>query len=151
MLFLFLASAAFGTLVGGAIGDRLGRKAVIWVSILGVLTFTLALPHVSLFWAGALSMLIGMILASAFPAIVVYGQELLPSRVGMVAGLFFGLAFGLGGVGAALLGQLADATSIRFVFIVCSTLPLIGLLAAFLPDLRPRDTHKVVSPQTQSV
>lgn len=151
MLFLFLGSTAFGTLVGGAIGDRFGRKAVIWASILGVLPFTLALPHVGLIWAGTLSVLIGLILASAFPAIVVYGQELLPSRVGMVAGLFFGLAFGLGGVGAALLGQLADSTSIRFVFVLCSALPLIGLLAAFLPNLRPRDTRRVVSPQAQSV
>ncbi len=150
MLFLFLGSTAFGTLIGGAIGDRFGRKAVIWASILGVLPFTLALPHVGLVWAGALSMLIGLVLASAFPAIVVYGQELLPSRVGMVAGLFFGLAFGLGGVGAALLGQLADATSIRVVFVLCSALPAIGLLAAFLPNLRPHDTREVVAPQTQS-
>lgn len=140
MLFVFLAATAAGTLLGGALGDRFGRKAVIWASILGVLPFTLALPHVSLLWAGILSACIGLILASAFPAIVVYGQELLPSRVGMVAGLFFGLSFGLGGIGAALLGQLADATSIRLVFIVCSFLPLIGLLAAFLPDVRPRHT-----------
>jgi FSR family fosmidomycin resistance protein-like MFS transporter len=150
MLFLFLGSAAFGTLVGGAIGDRFGRKTVIWVSILGVLPFTLALPHVSLLWVGVLSVLIGMTLASAFPAIVVYGQELLPSRVGTVAGMFFGLAFGLGGVGAALLGELADATSIRLVFIVCSALPLIGLLAAFLPDLHGRDARRVVSPKARS-
>ncbi len=135
LLFLFLGSTAIGTLVGGAVGDRFGRKAVIWASILGVLPFTLALPHVSLFWTGVLTMPIGMILASAFPAIVVYGQELLPLRVGMVAGMFFGLAFGLGGVGAALLGQLADVTSIAYVFQLCSFLPFIGLLAAFLPNL----------------
>lgn len=149
MLFLFLGSAAFGTVVGGAIGDRFGRKSVIWVSILGVLPFTLVLPHVSLFWAGVLTVPIGAILASAFPAIVVYGQELLPARVGMVAGMFFGLAFGLGGVGAALLGQLADATSIRTVFIVCSVLPLIGLLAAFLPNLRSYDLQFVASGDSQ--
>ena len=146
MLFLFLGSAAVGTVVGGAIGDRFGRKFVIWVSILGVLPFTLALPHVNLLWAGILTVPIGMILASAFPAIVVYGQELLPARVGTVAGMFFGLAFGLGGVGAALLGQLADASSIRFVFVLCSVLPLIGLLAAFLPDLRNTGTHHRASP-----
>ena len=144
LLFLFLGSTAIGTLVGGAVGDRFGRKAVIWASILGVLPFTLALPHMSLFWTGVLTMPIGMILASAFPAIVVYGQELLPLRVGMVAGMFFGLAFGLGGVGAALLGQLADVTSIAYVFQLCSFLPFIGLLAAFLPNLhsRPRIAPK---------
>jgi len=150
MLFLFLGSAAMGTVVGGAIGDRFGRKSVIWVSILGVLPFTLALPHVGLMWAGILTVPIGMILASAFPAIVVYGQELLPARVGMVAGMFFGLAFGLGGVGAALLGQLADATSIRTVFVVCSVLPLIGLLAAFLPDLRSKDVEFLAAEDSQS-
>ena len=149
MLFLFLGSTAVGTLLGGAIGDRFGRKSVIWVSILGVLPFTLALPHVGLVWAGILTVPIGLILASAFPAIVVYGQELMPARVGMVAGLFFGLAFGLGGVGAALLGEVADATSIRFVFVLCSGLPLIGLLAAFLPNLRPRDTRRIVTPPKQ--
>jgi MFS transporter, FSR family, fosmidomycin resistance protein len=132
-LFLFLASVAFGTIVGGTLGDRFGRKLVIWASILGVLPFTLALPYANLFWTGVLSVPIGMILASAFPAIVVYGQELVPFKVGTVAGLFFGLAFGLGGVGAALLGQLADARGIEFVFSVCSFLPAIGLLAAFLP------------------
>jgi FSR family fosmidomycin resistance protein-like MFS transporter len=133
-LFVYLAAVAVGTLLGGALGDRFGRKFVIWFSILGVLPFTLALPHASLFWTGILSVPIGLILASAFPAIVVYGQELVPFRVGTVAGLFFGVAFGLGGIGAALLGQLADATGIQFVFGVCSFLPAIGLLAAFLPQ-----------------
>jgi FSR family fosmidomycin resistance protein-like MFS transporter len=120
-------------LAGGALGDRFGRKFVIWFSILGVLPFTVALPYANLFWTGVLSVPIGLILASAFPAIVVYGQELVPFRVGTVAGLFFGLAFGLGGIGAALLGQVADAAGIQFVFVVCSFLPAIGLLAAFLP------------------
>jgi FSR family fosmidomycin resistance protein-like MFS transporter len=135
LLFLFLASIAIGTVIGGALGDRFGRKIVIWVSILGVLPFTLALPYANLFWTAVLTVPIGLILASAFPAIVVYGQELVPFRVGAVAGLFFGLAFGLGGIGAALIGQLADATSIQFVFRVCSFLPVLGLLAAFLPHI----------------
>jgi FSR family fosmidomycin resistance protein-like MFS transporter len=132
---MYLGAVALGTIAGGALGDRFGRRFVIWASILGVLPFTLALPYANLFWTGVLSVLIGMILASAFPAIVVYGQELMPSRVGAVAGLFFGLAFGLGGIGAAAFGLLADATSIRFVFELCAFLPSIGLLAYFLPDL----------------
>lgn len=132
-LFVFLASVAFGTVAGGAMGDRFGRKIVIWASILGVLPFTLLLPHVNLFWTGVLSVPIGVILASAFPAIVVYGQELMPARVGTVAGMFFGLAFGLGAIGAAVIGQLADLTSIQHVFFLCSFLPAIGLLASFLP------------------
>jgi FSR family fosmidomycin resistance protein-like MFS transporter len=132
-LFVYLVAVAVGTLAGGALGDRFGRKFVIWFSILGVLPFTLALPYANLFWSAALSVPIGFILASAFPAIVVYGQELVPFRVGTVAGLFFGLAFGLGGVGAALLGQVADVTGVQFVFTLCSFLPAIGLLAAFLP------------------
>jgi FSR family fosmidomycin resistance protein-like MFS transporter len=135
-LFVFLGSVAFGTVIGGALGDRFGRKFVIWASILGVLPFTLALPYANLFWTGVLTVPIGMILASAFPAIVVYGQELMPFKVGTVAGLFFGLAFGLGGIGAALVGQLADATSVQYVFHVCSFLPALGLLAAFLPHLK---------------
>jgi FSR family fosmidomycin resistance protein-like MFS transporter len=134
-LFVFLASVAFGTVAGGSLGDRFGRKFVIWGSILGVLPFTLLLPHANLFWTGVLSVPIGMILASAFPAIVVYGQELMPFKVGTVAGLFFGLAFGLGGIGAALVGHLADVTSIQFVFQLCAFLPAIGLLAAFLPHI----------------
>jgi len=134
-LFVFLAAVAVGTVAGGAIGDRFGRKPVIWASIVGVLPFTLALPHVSLVWTGILSVPIGMILASAFPAIVVYGQELIPFRVGTVAGLFFGLAFGLGGIGAAAIGRLADATSIELVFLLCSFLPALGLLAGLLPSI----------------
>jgi FSR family fosmidomycin resistance protein-like MFS transporter len=149
-LFVFLASVAIGTVLGGAVGDRFGRKSVIWGSILGVLPFTLMLPHANLFWTGVLTVPIGLILASAFPAIVVYGQELMPSRVGMVAGMFFGLAFGLGGLGAALLGQLADMTSIRFVFQLCSYLPAIGLLAAFLPNLKLPTLARTAPPTTVS-
>jgi FSR family fosmidomycin resistance protein-like MFS transporter len=134
-LFVFLASVAVGTIAGGSLGDRFGRKFVIWASILGVLPFTVALPYANLFWTGVLTVPIGIILASAFPAIVVYGQELMPLKVGTVAGLFFGLAFGLGGTGAALIGQVADATGIQFVFKLCSFLPLLGLLAAFLPHI----------------
>jgi MFS transporter, FSR family, fosmidomycin resistance protein len=134
-LFLFLGAVALGTLVGGPVGDRVGRKYVIWVSILGVLPFTLALPHANLFWTSVLSVVIGLILSSAFSAILVYAQELLPGKVGMIAGLFFGFAFGMGGVAAALLGQLADATSIEFVYKVCAYLPAIGLLTVLLPNL----------------
>ena len=137
-LFLFLGSVALGTLVGGPVGDRIGRKYVIWASILGVLPFTLALPHADLFWTSVLSVVIGLILSSAFSAILVYAQELLPGKVGMIAGLFFGFAFGMGGLGAALLGQLADARGIEFVYQICAYLPAIGLLAVFLPNLRQR-------------
>ena len=137
-LFLFLGSVAFGTLVGGPVGDRIGRKYVIWASILGVLPFTLALPHANLFWTSVLSIVIGLILSSAFSAILVYAQELLPGKVGMIAGLFFGFAFGMGGLGAALLGQLADVKGIEFVYQICAYLPAIGLLAVFLPNLRQR-------------
>jgi FSR family fosmidomycin resistance protein-like MFS transporter len=133
-LFLFLGAVAAGTVIGGPIGDRIGTRRVIWWSILGVLPFTLALPYVGLLGTAVLSVVIGLILASAHPAIIVYAQSLLPGRVGMVAGLFFGLAFGIAGVGAALLGRLADATSITFVYHVCAFLPAIGLLAAFLPE-----------------
>jgi MFS transporter, FSR family, fosmidomycin resistance protein len=135
-LFVFLGAVAVGTIGGGPVGDLLGFKTVIWVSILGVLPFSLILPHVNLLWTVLLSIPIGLILASAFPAIIVYAQELLPQRVGTVAGLFFGFAFGMGGLGAAVLGYLADETSIRFVYLVCSLLPLIGLLTIFLPNLR---------------
>jgi len=134
-LFIFLAGMAIGTLVGGPIGDRIGRKKVIWVSILGALPFTMVLPYVGLTATVALSGIVGLILASAFPAIVVYGQELIPGRIGMVSGLFFGLAFGLGGLGAALLGALADQVGIDMVYRICAFLPAIGLLAVFLPDL----------------
>jgi FSR family fosmidomycin resistance protein-like MFS transporter len=136
-LFAFLGAVAAGTIIGGPIGDRIGRKYVIWWSILGVLPFTLALPYASLFWTGVLSVLIGLILASAFSAILVYAQELVPGRVGMISGLFFGFAFGMAGVGAAVLGELADHTDIYFVYRVCSFLPAMGLLAAFLPNLEP--------------
>jgi FSR family fosmidomycin resistance protein-like MFS transporter len=137
-LFMFAGAIAAGTIIGGPIGDRIGRKYVIWCSILGVLPFTLMLPYANLFWTGILSVIIGVILASAFSAILVYAQELMPGKVGMVSGLFFGLAFGLGGVGAALLGDLADHTSITFVYRLCSFLPAIGLLTAFLPNLETR-------------
>jgi FSR family fosmidomycin resistance protein-like MFS transporter len=136
-LFLFLGAVAAGTFIGGPVGDRIGRKYVIWCSILGVLPFTLLLPYASLFWASILSVVIGLILASAFSAILVYAQELLPGKVGTISGLFFGFAFGLGGVGAALLGKLADLTDIKFVYHVCSFLPVLGLLTAFLPNLGP--------------
>jgi FSR family fosmidomycin resistance protein-like MFS transporter len=136
-LFIFLGAVAAGTIAGGPIGDRIGRKYVIWGSILGVLPFTLLLPYVNLLWTTVLSILIGMILASAFSAILVYAQDLVPGRVGMISGLFFGFAFGLGGVGAALLGKLADLTSLTFVYHVCAFLPAIGILTAFLPDLEP--------------
>jgi MFS transporter, FSR family, fosmidomycin resistance protein len=135
-LFGFLFAIALGTLIGGPIGDRIGRKRVIWVSILGVAPFTLMLPYVDLTWTAVLVFIIGLTIASAFSAILVFAQELLPGRVGTVSGLFFGLAFGIGGIGAALLGKLADARSIEYVYSVCSFLPLIGLLTAFLPDLR---------------
>jgi FSR family fosmidomycin resistance protein-like MFS transporter len=141
-LFLFLAAVALGTIVGGPLGDRFGRKYVIWGSILGVLPFTLLLPHANLFWTGVLTVPIGMILASAFPAIVVYAQELMPGRTGTVAGLFFGFAFGMGGIGAAVLGKLADAVGIDLVYEMCAFLPLIGLLAAFLPNVDKREARK---------
>jgi FSR family fosmidomycin resistance protein-like MFS transporter len=145
-LFVFLGAVALGTIAGGPIGDRIGRKRVIWCSILGVLPFTLALPYASLFWTEILSVLIGLILASAFPAIVVYGQELVPGRVGMISGLFFGFAFGMAGLGAAILGELADLTSIRFVYLVCSFLPAVGLLAAFLPNLERIPAQTIEQP-----
>jgi len=134
-LFVFLGAVAAGTLIGGPVGDRIGRKYVIWVSILGVLPFTMLMPYANLFWTGVLSVVIGFVLASAFSAILVYAQELVPGNVGMIAGLFFGFAFGMGGIAAAVLGRLADATSIVFVYRVCAYLPAIGLLTAFLPNL----------------
>jgi FSR family fosmidomycin resistance protein-like MFS transporter len=141
-LFLFLFAVAVGTILGGPIGDRFGRKLVIWVSILGVAPFSLALPYANIFWTGVLSIIIGLILASAFSAILVYAQELLPGRVGLISGLFFGFAFGMAGIGSAVLGELADRTSIGYVFHLCSFLPLIGLLTAFLPSL---DTSPVAA------
>ncbi|MDQ6433362.1 MFS transporter [Mesorhizobium sp. LHD-90] len=136
LLFVFLGATALGTVLGGPIGDRFGAKFVIWFSILGVLPFTLALPYVDLTWTIVLSGVIGLILASAFPAIVVFAQELLPGRVGMVAGIFFGFAFGMGGIAAAVLGVLADAKGIEYVYWVCSFMPLLGLLTIFLPSER---------------
>jgi FSR family fosmidomycin resistance protein-like MFS transporter len=135
-LFLFLGAVAAGTFMGGPLGDKFGRKYVIWFSILGMLPFTLMLPYANLFWTGILSMIIGVTMASAFPAIVVYAQELLPGKVGMIAGLFYGFSFGMGGIGAAVLGALADATSITYVYKVCAFLPLIGLLTVFLPNFK---------------
>jgi FSR family fosmidomycin resistance protein-like MFS transporter len=143
-LFIFLAAIAAGTFLGGPVGDRIGRKAVIWVSILGVAPFALALPYANLFWCAVLSAIIGLILASAFSAILVYAQELIPGKVGTMSGLFFGLAFGLGGIGSAVLGAIADRNGIPFVFHICSYLPLIGLLTALLPNLAtPRERAKL--------
>jgi len=144
-LFVFLASAAIGGMIGGPLGDRFGAKYIIWASIHGVVPFTLLLPHANLFWTGVLTVPIGLILASAFPAIVVYAQDLLPGRTGTVAGLFFGLAFGMGSVGAAVLGRLADEIGVVRIYQICAFLPLIGLLAAFLPNL-----HKTPKPLPQA-
>jgi MFS transporter, FSR family, fosmidomycin resistance protein len=138
-LSVFLAAVALGTFLGGPLGDRIGRKYVIWVSILGVLPFSLLLPRVGLFWTGVLSVIIGLVLASAFPAIVVFGQELVPAKVGMISGLFFGFAFGVAGLGAAVLGRVADLYGIDTVYRICAFLPAIGLLAGFLPNLRQRE------------
>jgi FSR family fosmidomycin resistance protein-like MFS transporter len=146
LLFVFLGAVALGTVVGGPLGDRFGRKYIIWISILGVLPFTLLLPHANLLWTSILSVPIGFILASAFPAIVVYAQELMPGRTGMVAGLFFGFAFGMGGIGAAVLGKLADVTSIEFVYQVCAFLPALGLLAGLLPNVEHRSGRLVAAP-----
>jgi FSR family fosmidomycin resistance protein-like MFS transporter len=150
-LFIFLLSVAAGTILGGPLGDRFGRKYVIWFSILGVAPFTLLLPYVSLFWTGVLTVFIGVILASAFPAILVYAQELLPGKIGMISGLFFGFAFGMGGLGSALLGSLADHTSIRFVYQVCAFLPLIGLLTGLLPDIGGKKRPGAEPRQTDAV
>jgi len=134
-LFAFLGAVAAGTLLGGALGDRFGRKYIIWISILGVAPFTLMLPYASLFWTGILSVIIGLILSSAFSAILVYATELVPGKVGLIAGLFFGLAFGMGGLGSAILGKVADMTSIAYVFKICAFLPLIGIFTGLLPDI----------------
>ena len=136
LLFLFLGSAALGTFLGGPIGDRFGAKTVIWFSILGVLPFTLMLPYADLFWTKVLTVLIGLILASAFSAIVVFAQELVPGRVGLIAGIFFGFAFGIGGIAAAVLGVIADSRGIEYVFKLCSFLPMLGLLTVFLPNMK---------------
>jgi FSR family fosmidomycin resistance protein-like MFS transporter len=148
-LFVFLGAIAAGTLIGGPVGDRIGRKYVIWISILGVFPFALALPYANLLWTEVLSVVIGMILASALPAIVVYAQELMPGRIGMMSGLFLGFAFGMAGIGAAVLGKLADLASISFVYRVCSFLPLIGLVTGFLPNLET-SRPAVAASRTQS-
>ncbi|KQZ72252.1 Fosmidomycin resistance protein [Rhodanobacter sp. Root561] len=137
-LFVFLFAVAAGSLIGGPVGDRVGRKWVIWVSILGVAPFTLLLPHANLMWTGVLTVVIGLILASAFSAILVYAQELIPGRVGMISGLFFGFAFGMGGIGAAILGGLADTHGIEYVYGLCAYLPLMGLITVFLPSIEKR-------------
>lgn len=137
MLFLFLCSAVAGVLAGGMLGDRIGRNKIIWFSILGALPFTLMLPYANLFWTGVLTVVINLIMSSAFSAILVYAMELAPRRVGLVGGLFYGLSFGLGGVAAAILGEVADLTSIDTVYLICSFIPLIGMLAWFLPKIRP--------------
>ncbi|HDL8254584.1 TPA: MFS transporter [Yersinia enterocolitica] len=137
-LFVFLFAVAAGTIIGGPLGDRIGRKYVIWGSILGVAPFTLILPYVSLYWTGILTVIIGLILASAFSAILVYAQELIPGKVGMVSGLFFGFAFGMGGLGAAVLGYVADLTSIELVYQICAFLPLLGIITVFLPNIEDK-------------
>jgi MFS transporter, FSR family, fosmidomycin resistance protein len=142
LLFLFLFAVAAGTMIGGPVGDRIGRKYVIWVSILGVAPFTLLLPYANLFWTGVLSVVIGLVLSSAFSAILVYAQELVPGKVGLIAGLFFGLAFGMGGIGAAVLGRLADHTSIRYVFQLCAFLQLLGLATGFLTKVESPATRR---------
>jgi FSR family fosmidomycin resistance protein-like MFS transporter len=141
-LFIFLFAVGAGTLLGGPIGDRLGQRVVIWISVLGVLPLTLILPYLGLYATAAVSVLIAVGLSSAFPQIVVYGQDLIPGRVGAVSGMFFGFAFGISGIGAAFLGELADLTSIEFVFRACSLLPAVGLLTAFLPKLDRPATGK---------
>lgn len=144
-LFLFLFAVACGVLVGGPVGDRVGRKWVIWVSILGVAPFTLLLPHANLFWTSVLSVLIGLVLSSAFTAIIVYAQDLVPGRIGMISGVFYGLAFGMGGIGAAVLGHLADLRGIDYVYRLCAYLPLIGAVALLLPDIEPAARRQVRS------
>jgi FSR family fosmidomycin resistance protein-like MFS transporter len=134
-LFIFMAAIAVGTLLGGALTDRIGRRPMIWISILGVLPFTMAMPYADLFWTGVLTIIIGLLTASAFPAILVYAHEVLPGRVGFVSGMFFGFAFGLGGLGAAIMGSVADAYGISTVYQICSYLPALGIVAWFLPDL----------------
>ncbi|MGR6465748.1 MFS transporter [Rhizobium sp. PAMB 3182] len=141
LLFVFLGAVAAGTVIGGPVGDRIGRKVVIWISILGVLPFSLALPYANLFWTAILTVIIGVVLASAFSAIIVFAQELVPGKVGLIAGLFFGFAFGIAGIGAALLGELADIKGIEFVYHLCAFLPAFGILTMFLPDIEKRRSH----------
>jgi FSR family fosmidomycin resistance protein-like MFS transporter len=141
-LFIYFAAVALGTLAGGALSDRIGRRPMIWISILGALPFTLALPYANLFWTAVLTIIIGLLMASAFPAILVYAHELMPGRVGLVSGVFFGFAFGLGGLGAAAMGRIADAHGIAFVYQLCSYLPAIGLVAWFLPNLEQKRQSK---------
>ena len=145
-LFVFLAAVAAGSMIGGPIGDRIGRKLVIWVSILGILPFTLMLPFANLFWTSALSVIIGLLLASAFPAIVVFAQELMPGRIGMVSGMFYGFSFGMGGIGAAVIGLFADHWGIEYTYSVCSFLPAIGLLTALLPNVEKGGKRIAASP-----
>lgn len=135
-LFIFLGSSAAGTLIGGPLGDRFGRKYIIWISILGITPFTLLLPYASLFWTLAFSIIIGVILSSAFSAILNFAVDLVPHKLGLISGLFFGFAFGMAGLGSAVLGKIADMTSVSFVFEICSFLPLIGIFTVFLPDLK---------------
>jgi len=135
MLFIFLLASAAGALIGGIVGDKIGRYHIIWISVLGPLPLTLILPHVDLFWTGVLSVLINLIMASAFASILIYAMELLPNRIGLIGGLFYGLNFGLGGIAAALLGLLADRYGVEMVYTICSFLPLAGLFAWFLPKL----------------
>ena len=150
-LFAFLFAVTIGLLVGGPIGDLVGRKWVIWASILGVAPFTLLLPHANLFWTGVLTLVIGLILSSAFTAIIVYAQELVPHRIGLISGLFYGLAFGMGGIGAAVLGELADAHGIAYVYRLCAYLPLIGVIAWWLPAAERRaTTHDVAAPRADA-
>jgi len=134
-LFIFMTAIAVGTLVGGALTDRIGRRPMIWISILGVLPFTMAMPYADLFWTGVLTIIIGLLTASAFPAVLVYAHEVMPGRVGLVSGMFFGFAFGLGGLGAALMGGIADAYGIAVVYKICSFLPILGVVAWFLPNM----------------
>jgi FSR family fosmidomycin resistance protein-like MFS transporter len=143
-LFVFLGATALGTLIGGPIGDRVGRKYVIWVSILGAAPFTLAMPYVNLFWTVTLSFFIGVIISSAFPAILLYAQELLPYKLGLVSGLFFGFAFGVAGIASAVLGKMADWHGIEKVYQVCACMPLLGVITCFLPDLRKKEVTYTV-------
>jgi len=142
-LFIFLGAVASGTMIGGPLGDRFGRKHIIWLSILGAAPFTLLLPYANLFWTGVLAAIIGVIISSAFSAILVYATDLVPGKVGMIAGLFFGFAFGMGGLGSAILGKLADQTSIEYVFKVCAYLPLIGIITGFLPNIEGVNKQKI--------